>query len=80
MNSPSPPRRGPDARALAERLTGALDSASGLVLLEAESQALAAAGRRSIAPVLGRAEIAGDRMTVRWPGYDELTIDGDFPA
>ena len=42
--------------------------------------ALEAASRRTVAPVLGRAEVAGDRMTVRWAGYDELTIDGDFPA
>ncbi|MFC6597024.1 NUDIX hydrolase [Kitasatospora paranensis] len=51
-------------------------------LLPARSaaEALAAAGGRTVAPVLGRAEVAGDRMTVRWDGYDELTIDGDFPA
>lgn len=43
------------------------------------AEALAAAGQRALDPVLGRAEVRGDRMTVRWPGYDELTIDGDFP-
>ncbi|MEE1784024.1 NUDIX hydrolase [Streptomyces sp. SP17BM10] len=43
------------------------------------AEALTAAGRRALDPVLGRAEVRGDRMTVRWPGYDELTIDGDFP-
>ncbi|MFC8718699.1 NUDIX hydrolase [Kitasatospora sp. NPDC057198] len=39
-----------------------------------------AAAERRVVPVLGRAEVAGDRMTVRWDGYDELTIDGVFPA
>ncbi|MGW4379351.1 NUDIX hydrolase [Kitasatospora sp. NPDC004531] len=43
-------------------------------------EALAAAADRKVTPVLGRAELAGDRMTVRWPGYDELTVDGVFPA
>ncbi|MEU9042514.1 MULTISPECIES: NUDIX hydrolase [unclassified Kitasatospora] len=43
------------------------------------AEALAAAADRPLEPVLGRAEVRGDRMTVRWPGYDELTIDGDFP-
>jgi hypothetical protein len=43
------------------------------------AEALTAAGRRTLDPVLGRAVVSGDRMTVRWPGYDELTIDGDFP-
>ncbi|MGX4738308.1 NUDIX hydrolase [Kitasatospora griseola] len=44
------------------------------------AEALTAAADRDITPVLGRAELAGDRMTVRWPGYDELTVDGVFPA
>ncbi|MFD7450216.1 NUDIX hydrolase [Kitasatospora sp. NPDC059827] len=44
------------------------------------AEALAAAADRALEPVLGRAEVRGDRMTVRWPGYDELTIDGEFPA
>ncbi|MGA5818520.1 NUDIX hydrolase [Kitasatospora sp. NPDC094028] len=43
------------------------------------AEALAAAADRPLEPVLGRAEVRGDRMTVRWPGYDELTIDGEFP-
>ncbi|MER7766114.1 NUDIX hydrolase [Kitasatospora sp. NPDC096140] len=43
------------------------------------AEALAAAAERRLEPVLGRAEVRGDRMTVRWPGYDELTIDGEFP-
>ncbi|MFJ8625938.1 NUDIX hydrolase [Kitasatospora sp. NPDC093550] len=43
------------------------------------AEALAAAADRRLEPVLGRAEVRGDRMTVRWPGYDELTIDGEFP-
>ncbi|WP_354641360.1 NUDIX hydrolase [Kitasatospora camelliae] len=42
--------------------------------------ALAAAADRTVRPVLGEAEVAGDRMTVRWSGYEELTIDGIFPA
>ncbi|BAJ29441.1 MULTISPECIES: NUDIX domain-containing protein [Kitasatospora] len=50
-----------------------------LPLRSAAGVAAAAAGRR-VVPVLGRAEVAGDRMTVRWDGYDELTIDGVFPA
>ncbi|OKJ17405.1 NUDIX hydrolase [Kitasatospora sp. CB01950] len=44
------------------------------------AEALTAAADRKVTPVLGRAELAGDRMTVRWPGYDELTVDGVFPA
>ncbi|MBO1414525.1 NUDIX hydrolase [Streptomyces sp. FH025] len=43
------------------------------------AEAVAVADDRVLAPVLGRAEVRGDRMTVRWPGYDELTIDGEFP-
>ncbi|MFJ9695887.1 NUDIX hydrolase [Kitasatospora sp. NPDC101183] len=43
------------------------------------AEALAAAAGRRLEPVLGRAEVRGDRLTVRWPGYDELTIDGEFP-
>ncbi|MER5639315.1 NUDIX hydrolase [Kitasatospora sp. NPDC002227] len=42
--------------------------------------AVAAAADRRISPVLGRAELAGDRITVRWSGYEELTIDGHFPV
>lgn len=44
------------------------------------AEALTAAAGRSLEPVLGRAEVRGDRLTVRWRGYDELTIDGSFPA
>ncbi|MFI9786058.1 NUDIX hydrolase [Kitasatospora sp. NPDC051984] len=44
------------------------------------AEVLTAAADRKVTPVLGRAELAGDRMTVRWPGYDELTVDGVFPA
>ncbi|MFJ6617312.1 NUDIX hydrolase [Kitasatospora sp. NPDC091335] len=43
------------------------------------AEALAVAADRPLAPVLGRAEVRGDRLTVRWPGYEELTIDGEFP-
>lgn len=43
------------------------------------AEALTAAADRPLAPVLGRAEIRGDRLTVRWPGHEELTIDGEFP-
>lgn len=42
-------------------------------------EALAAAADRKVEPVLGRAELAGERITVRWSGYEELTIDGEFP-
>ena len=42
-------------------------------------EALDAAAARELAPVLGEAELAGDRMTIRWSGYEELTIDGSFP-
>ncbi|GAB2722122.1 NUDIX hydrolase [Kitasatospora kifunensis] len=41
--------------------------------------ALEAAGERTLTPVLGQAELMGDRMTIRWSGYEELTIDGDYP-
>ncbi|AUG78284.1 NUDIX hydrolase [Kitasatospora sp. MMS16-BH015] len=41
--------------------------------------AVAAAADRRIRQVLGEAEVAGDRITVRWSGYDELTIDGHYP-
>ncbi len=44
------------------------------------AEALTLAAQRTITPVLGTAEVAGDRMTVRWSGYEELTIDGEFPA
>ncbi|MFE0462198.1 NUDIX hydrolase [Kitasatospora sp. NPDC058965] len=50
-----------------------------LLPLRAADQALAAAERRTVTPVLGRAELTGDRMTIRWPGYEELTIDGQYP-
>ncbi|MFF7635582.1 NUDIX hydrolase [Kitasatospora sp. NPDC008050] len=43
------------------------------------AQALEAADRRILTPVLGQAEVMGDRMTIRWSGYEELTIDGDYP-
>lgn len=43
------------------------------------AQAVEAADERSLEPILGRAEVRGDRLTVRWPGYEELTIDGYFP-
>ncbi|GAA2138223.1 hypothetical protein GCM10009760_19360 [Kitasatospora kazusensis] len=41
--------------------------------------ALTAAADRKVEPIVGRAELVGDRMTVRWSGYEELTIDGIFP-
>lgn len=50
-----------------------------LLPVRSAAEALAAASGRSLDPVLGRAEVRGDRMTVRWPGYEELTIDGEFP-
>ncbi|WP_344440831.1 NUDIX hydrolase [Kitasatospora nipponensis] len=43
------------------------------------AQALEASRGRTLTPVLGEAELTGDRMTVRWSGYEELTIDGHFP-
>lgn len=42
-------------------------------------QAAVLAADRKIEPILGAAELAGDRITVRWSGYEELTIDGIFP-
>ncbi|RKE19975.1 NUDIX hydrolase [Streptomyces sp. TLI_171] len=51
-----------------------------LLPVRTAAEALAAAADRKVTPVLGRAELAGERMTVRWSGYDELTIDGVFPA
>lgn len=50
-----------------------------LLPLRTAAQALEAAADRTLTPILGRAEVRGDRMTVRWPGYQELTIDGEFP-
>ncbi|MEV4615764.1 NUDIX hydrolase [Kitasatospora sp. NPDC049258] len=51
-----------------------------LLTARTAAEALDAADHRIISPVLGKAEVAGDRMTVRWSGYEELTIEGDFPA
>ncbi|MCX4748097.1 NUDIX domain-containing protein [Kitasatospora sp. NBC_01287] len=42
-------------------------------------EALELAERRTLTPVLGQAELMGDRMTIRWSGYEELTIDGHYP-
>ncbi|MFI6445064.1 NUDIX hydrolase [Kitasatospora sp. NPDC050543] len=50
-----------------------------LLPVRTAAHALDAAEGRPLDPVLGRAEVAGDRMTVRWSGYEELTIDGHFP-
>ncbi|WP_229927428.1 NUDIX hydrolase [Kitasatospora indigofera] len=50
-----------------------------LLPLRAAAEALSAASSRGLDPILGRAEVAGDRMTVRWSGYEELTIDGHYP-
>ncbi|MFE2346810.1 NUDIX hydrolase [Kitasatospora cineracea] len=51
-----------------------------LLPLRTAAEAPAAAAGRTVDRVLGRAEVVGNRMTVRWDGYDELTIDGVFPA
>ncbi|MCG6499132.1 NUDIX hydrolase [Kitasatospora sp. A2-31] len=51
-----------------------------LMPVKSAAEALQAAAGRSLDPILGRAEVRGDRLTVRWAGYDELTIDGLFPA
>lgn len=51
-----------------------------LLPVRSAAEALGAAAGRSLEPVLGRAEVRGERLTVRWPGYDELTIDGTFPV
>lgn len=50
-------------------------------LLTARStrEALQASEGRDLTPVLGAAEVTGDRMTIRWSGYEELTIDGTYP-
>jgi 8-oxo-dGTP pyrophosphatase MutT (NUDIX family) len=37
--------------------------------------ALAAAEGRTLTPVLARARVGTDRITVSWPGYDELTME-----
>ncbi|MFB7665912.1 NUDIX hydrolase [Kitasatospora sp. NPDC056138] len=50
-----------------------------LLPVRTAQEALTAAAARRIEPVLGRATVAGDRLTVRWSGYEELTIDGHFP-
>ncbi len=41
---------------------------------------LEAAATRTLAPVMARIRVDGDRVTVRWPGYERLTLDGVFPA
>ncbi|MER5862091.1 NUDIX hydrolase [Kitasatospora sp. NPDC002040] len=43
------------------------------------AQAAVLAADRKIEPILGAAELTGDRISVRWSGYEELTIDGIFP-
>ncbi|WP_232247516.1 NUDIX hydrolase [Kitasatospora azatica] len=50
-----------------------------LSALRTAGEALEASERRTLTPVLGQAELTGDRMTIRWSGYEELTIDGDYP-
>ncbi|MEV0537384.1 NUDIX hydrolase [Kitasatospora sp. NPDC050463] len=50
-----------------------------LLPVRSAAEALDAAAGRSLDPILGTAEVRGDRMTVRWSGYEELTIDGRFP-
>lgn len=51
-----------------------------LAPLAAPGEALEAAVGRSLAPVMARSEVDGDRVTVRWPGYEHLTLGGSFPA
>ncbi|MDH6579009.1 NUDIX hydrolase [Kitasatospora sp. MAP5-34] len=50
-----------------------------LLGIRTAAEALTVAADRKVEPILGRAELVGDRMTVRWSGYEELTIDGNFP-
>ncbi|MFB9366949.1 NUDIX hydrolase [Kitasatospora sp. NPDC001664] len=50
-----------------------------LLTVRSAAGAVAAGADRKVVPVLGRAETSGDRLTVRWPGYEELTIEGIFP-
>ncbi|WP_051966913.1 NUDIX hydrolase [Kitasatospora mediocidica] len=50
-----------------------------LLTVRTAREALDASVARDLAPVLGTAELSGDRMTVRWSGYEELTIDGSYP-
>jgi hypothetical protein len=50
-----------------------------LLPVRSPAEALTVAGQRILTPVLGAAELVGDRMTIRWPGYEELTIDGRYP-
>ncbi|MGA5702056.1 NUDIX hydrolase [Peterkaempfera bronchialis] len=49
-----------------------------LAPLTTAQAALAASGDRSLAPVMAETRVDGDRVTVRWPGYEHLTLD--FPA
>ncbi|MFJ6212260.1 NUDIX hydrolase [Streptomyces sp. NPDC092296] len=51
-----------------------------LAPLATPQAALAACAGRSLAPVLAQTRLDGDRVTVRWPGYEQLTVDGFFPA
>ncbi|MCC9311686.1 NUDIX hydrolase [Kitasatospora sp. RB6PN24] len=50
-----------------------------LLPVRTAAEALAASADRTLTPVLGTAEVVGDRMTIRWSGYEELTIDGHYP-
>lgn len=50
-----------------------------LLPARSSADALKLADDRTIRPVIGQAEVSGDRMTVRWSGYEELTIHGEFP-
>jgi 8-oxo-dGTP pyrophosphatase MutT (NUDIX family) len=51
-----------------------------LMPLRSASAAPTAAAERSLKPVMARITLVGDRVTVRWPGYEQLTVDGIIPA
>ncbi|WP_377270135.1 NUDIX domain-containing protein [Peterkaempfera sp. SMS 1(5)a] len=51
-----------------------------LAPLSTPEAVLETAASRSLAPVMARFRVDGDRVTVRWPGYERLTLDGVLPA
>lgn len=50
-----------------------------LAPLGTPAAALAASRDRRLDPVMAETAVDGDRVTVRWPGHEHLTLDGIFP-
>jgi len=64
-------RRG-EARMLPPQLTTLTE----LSAYSSPAQVLEAAASREITPILGRPVVEDGRITVRWPGHEELTMEG----